>query len=318
MSRCITFLFLFWSVLILAQEVPGKEENIPFLITFGKNGKTSFGDDDFKQAMFFTIPASHKSPFYIRIFDPGVGGLYDEKINGFDTETRFSFFGGRGIYSSIIGKNAISRSETAMGDLLFDETFDDDEDYDKTWYKVGPFNPSEGEYVAHMDAYVFKMLAEGISGDDGNTYRYFLSSSSSLNIPIAGANAFTFEYTVRLHDSNKEVSHLYPYIDKNVIAIKQHNFDLDGACHISIQSVMKPGERAVTSNDNHWADSRHRILDQERESCLDFRIINSKSGTAQNNNVVLSITNQYGEALPFMAVPLGEFKYSGDPSFIKN
>lgn len=318
MNRLIQLLILFSSVFSLAQEVPGKEENIPFLITFGKEGKTSFGDDDFKQALFFAIPAAHKSPFYIKIFDPGVGGSYDEKINEFDSETRFSFYGGHGIFSSIKGKNATTISENVMGDLLFDETFDDDEDYDESWYKIGPFNPSEGEYIAHMDAYVFKMLAEGITGDDGNTYRYFLSSSSSLNLPIAGANAFTFEYTVRLHDSDQEVSHLYPYIDKDVIAIKQHNFDLDNACLISIQSVTKPGESATTSNDNNWAESRHRIFHEERESCMDFQIINGRNGAALNNNAVLSITNQYGEALPFMAVPIGEFKYSGEPAFTED
>jgi hypothetical protein len=37
---------------IIGQAVPGKDENIPWLVTFGKNGETSWGDDDFTQYSF--------------------------------------------------------------------------------------------------------------------------------------------------------------------------------------------------------------------------------------------------------------------------
>lgn len=297
---------------ILAQQVPGKDENIPYLITFGNEAETAFGDDDFKQAFFFAIPSSHKAPFYIRIYDPGVGGKHDEEINGYNTETKFSFYGGTGIYSNAKGKNAPQISESNAGDLLFEETFDDDNDYDDLWYDIGPFNPSEGEYISTFDAFVFKIVATGITGDDGNAYRYFLSSSAKSNIAIAGANAFTFEYSVRLHNTNTETSHLYPYIDKQVLMLRQHNFDLDNTCSISIYSVKKRGEQGVTSGDNKWGHSTHKVEDSERESCIDFQIRNNVGGLAQNNNVVLYITNQYGEFMPFMAVPIGDFKYKAE------
>ena len=55
---------------ISGQAVPGKDENIPFLVNFGKDGKTSWGDDDFNQIFFLTILKDFKQPFYIRVFEP--------------------------------------------------------------------------------------------------------------------------------------------------------------------------------------------------------------------------------------------------------
>ena len=69
------------------QPVPGKDENIPFLVTFGKEGKTSWGDDDFNQIFFFTIPKDFKQQFYIRVFDPDCGGENDEIQGEFNTKT---------------------------------------------------------------------------------------------------------------------------------------------------------------------------------------------------------------------------------------
>jgi hypothetical protein len=60
------------------QPVPGLDENIPFLVTFGKNGETSWGDDDFSQTFFFAIPEDFKDRFYLRVFDPDTGGANDE------------------------------------------------------------------------------------------------------------------------------------------------------------------------------------------------------------------------------------------------
>lgn len=41
----------------VAQPVPGADENIPFLMTFGKDSQTEWGDDNFVQIIFFSIPS---------------------------------------------------------------------------------------------------------------------------------------------------------------------------------------------------------------------------------------------------------------------
>ncbi|HUW91894.1 MAG TPA: hypothetical protein VMV74_01925, partial [Bacteroidales bacterium] len=88
------------SDILFSQPVPGPDENIPYLMTFGKDGKTSWGDDDFSQTFFFTIPKDFKEPFYIRIFDPEVGGKTDELNNFWDTRMLYSVYGGKGCYTN--------------------------------------------------------------------------------------------------------------------------------------------------------------------------------------------------------------------------
>ena len=83
--------------LVHGQAVPGKDENIPFLVTFGKFGETSWGDDDFVSIFFFTIPKDFNRQFYIKVFDPDCGGQHDEIQGVFDTKTLFSVYGGKGV-----------------------------------------------------------------------------------------------------------------------------------------------------------------------------------------------------------------------------
>jgi hypothetical protein len=88
-------LLFFWIVasvrILTGQAVPGMEENIPFLVTFGKQGITSWGDDDFYQVFFFSIPKDYTQQFYIRVFDPDVGGEHDEIQGEFNSRTPFRF-----------------------------------------------------------------------------------------------------------------------------------------------------------------------------------------------------------------------------------
>ena len=74
----IVALAVFASLTYHAQEVPSPQENIPYLVTFGMNSDHSWGDDDFSQTVFFSIPKSQTAPVYLRIYDPETGGELDE------------------------------------------------------------------------------------------------------------------------------------------------------------------------------------------------------------------------------------------------
>lgn len=50
MLFCCLFFFSWNSY---SQPVPNVDENIPFLVVFGKKAPTSWGDDDFSQTFFF-------------------------------------------------------------------------------------------------------------------------------------------------------------------------------------------------------------------------------------------------------------------------
>jgi hypothetical protein len=298
---------------VSGQPVPNIDENIPFLVNFGKNAGTSWGDDDYSQSFFFLVPKSYNKPLYIRVFDPDTGGEHDE-INGiWDTRCTYSVYGGTGSWSDDDAKGTDPVGNYKSGVLLATRTFGNDPRYDNNWYTFGPFNPTEGEYADRWDGYVFKVICEGISGDDGNLYRYFLSTDPNENKPIEGANAFAYEYTFRLHDDPLEVSHIYPYVDERTVTVKLWNFDWDNDGFIKIVSVSRKGQLAKVSGENEWAESEFKIDESEKNTSLDIQFIKRKSPPVKNNNVVIYVKNQYGELLEFFTSPIGgvpKYKYS--------
>ncbi len=314
----IRFLLLGLFVLVVGtdltgQPVPAEDENIPYLMTFGGGGKreTSWGDDDFCQIFFFEIPESYTEPFYIRVFDPDCGGEIDE-INGeWDTRTSFSIYGGKECHSHPDARETQPEGNYNSGTLLTSKTFGKNRRYDNNWYTFGPFNPSEGEFDPRY-GYIFKIITKGEAGDDGNLYRYYLSTSEDDNLPIEGANAFTYEYSFRMWNDPNNVSHIYPYIDDRVVSVKQENFDWDNDGFIRIVSVDRQGLSVKISGEDQWVDDEFKILDEELNTSLDFQFIKSKNPVVRNNNVVISVRNQYGELIKFYAIPIGgvpKYKY---------
>jgi hypothetical protein len=288
------------------QAVPGKDENIPFLVTFGKDGKTSWGDDDFFQIFFFTIPKEFKQQFYIRVFDPDCGGENDEIQGVFNSKTMFSVYGGKGVDPE---KNEDSKGlkkgvSYKTGNLLASKVFGSEPTYDNKYYTFGPLNPAEGDFNERW-GYVFKIVCEGISGDDGNLYRYFLSRDPNNNVPVEGANAFTYEYTFRLWNDFKSVSHIYPFVDTGIVSIKQSNFDWDEDGTILVVSRYKQGIRVPISNEDDWTRSNIPIEPAEENSSLDFQFHKKQGTLVRNNNVVVTLENQRGDALKFFSSPIG-------------
>jgi hypothetical protein len=290
---------------LTAQPIPGKEENIPYLVTFGKEADKSFGDDDFVQTIFFKVPSDFKKPIYLRVYDPDVGGKVDEAFRGFNSKTKFTVYGGKGCHSNKDARGVDPVGNYKSGNMLYTKSFGVSTTYDEKWYTFGPINPSEGEFDDNMEGYIFKVIVEGVSGDDGNLYKMYMSSSRDRNISIEGGNAFTYEYCVRLHDNANEISHIYPFVDSKVESVKQYNFDWDNDGSLLVFSKLKLGFKCSTGGDDVWKSSQFEVDDSERGSCYDFQIRKNKSQTVKNNNVVFYVTNQYGEALPFYAVPIG-------------
>lgn len=298
---------------IKAQPVPGADENIPFLMTFGSDSETEWGDDNFIQIIFFAVPTDYNQPLYIRVFDPEVGGKNDEMNGSWNTKTRFSIYGGNGACSNKDAQKINENGSYDSGTLIATKTFGTDAAYDNAWYTFGPINPSEGELLPEFGGRIFKLIVEGMSGDDGNMYRLFMSRKKDENLKIEGGVAFYFKYKFRLYDVGTEISHIYPYIDNKVISLKQSNFDWDNDGIIRIISVAKNGELMKVSNNNEWKSSEHKVVDAEKNTSWDIQMIKSKARPLKNNNVVIYLENQYGELMPFYSVPIGgipKYKYS--------
>lgn len=307
MKQFLTFIILFFLAgkLLLAQSVPAGDENIPYLMTFGKAAEKSWGDDDFSQTFFFLIPESFKEPIFIRVYDPDVGGELDEKNGEWDTRVTYEVFGGAGCYTHKDAQETDPIGNYKSGNLLATKSYGINPRYDNNWYTFGPFNPTEGEYVSKFGGYIFKIICEGVAGNDGNLYRYFLSTSFSENRPVEGGNAFAFEYSFRMHDNPSEVSHIYPYVDDRTITVKLSNFDWDDNGFIRIVSVARRGQMVKVSGDDRWAEEEFKIFDEEKNTSLDIQFIKKKTPPVKNNNVVVNVRNQYNELLPFYVIPIG-------------
>src|SRR5688572_3902020 len=181
------------SLEIKAQAVPSEEEKIPFVCTFSKDSDKGWGDDDFVQIFFFVVPESYKKPLYIRVFDPDLGGSYDENHLAFSSKTRFSVYGGSKAHSDPAAQSPELSANYKSGVPLKTQVFGNDSKYDNKWFTLGPFNPAEGELQPMVGGRVFKVVIEGLEGDDGNLYRLFLSSEAGSNESIEGGNGFAYE-----------------------------------------------------------------------------------------------------------------------------
>jgi len=304
------------SVLGFSQPVPNVEENIPYLMTFGKAAETSWGDDDFSQAFFFLIPEEYDQPFFIRVFDPDTGGEIDEIAGEFNTRCVYEVYGGEGVWTEADARETSPSGNYKSGTLLASRAFAQNPRYDNGWYTFGPFNPAQGEYVDVYAGRIFKIICEGVSGDDGNMYRYYLSTDADANRPIEGANAFAYEYSFRMHNDVNEVSHIYPYIEEGTIYVQISNFDWDTDGSIVVISVARQGSDVEVSGEDHWTKDDLRIQDEEIGTSFDFRFVKARE-LVRNNNVVVNVRNQRDETLPFYTIPIGGVpKYRGEVEFV--
>jgi hypothetical protein len=274
-------------------------------VTFGGDALTSWGDDDFCQIFFAVIPSSQKDPVYVRVYDPDTGGEIDEAKGDFNTIVNFSVYAGKGCWSDTAAQSIHPTGNFKSGYLLASKSFGADPKYDKKWYTFGPFNPTEGEYVEKLGGRVFKVIAQGVSGDDGNLYKYYLSTSPDENVAVEGGNFFTYKYHFRLSDDQKRVCQIYPFVDDKTISIQVSNFDWDTDGIIRIFSVAKNGIPCDVSAEDNWTVREFPIVAEEKNSTLEIQFIKNKVVQVRNNNVVIAVRNQYGISLPFFVVPIG-------------
>ncbi|MES2761589.1 MAG: hypothetical protein V4677_05260 [Bacteroidota bacterium] len=299
----IALFFVFSLSVVRGQQTPSPEEKIPFVCTFSKDSDKDWGDDDGVQTFFFVIPESYKKPVYVRIYDPEIGGNTDENHGPFNSKCKFTVYGGNKAHSEPAAKSQDPVGNFRSGISLASKTFSNESSFDNTWYAMGPFNPIEGELQPEIGGRVFKLIIEGMEGDDGNLYKIFLSSDPNDNKPVEGGNTFAYEYTFRLSALDMPVSHLYPFVGTNVTAVKVRIFDFDNDGSIRVVSVAKRGEVSKPVVDKNWMENIYRITKSEINTSLDIQFMKNK--TSKNNNIVVAISNQYGELMPFFTTPIG-------------
>ena len=100
----------------------------------------------------------------------------------FNSSTKFSIYGGAGAYSNKDARGVNPTGNFKSGTQLATKTFSsNDVTFDNSWFTFGPFNPQDGEVDKTLNATIFKIVVEGLDGDDGGcTSSLLLSSFSSF------------------------------------------------------------------------------------------------------------------------------------------
>jgi len=103
----------------------------------------------------------------------------------------------------------------------------------------------------------------------------------------------------------KSIAHIYPYVDTGIVSIKQSNFDWDSDGKILVVSRYKRGIEVPLSHEENWVNSNIPIEPEEINSSLDFQFHKRQGELVKNNNVVVTLENQRGDALKFYSSPIG-------------
>ncbi len=270
--------------------IPPEESNVRYLYVFGEDGKKSYGAKDEPQVVFLKVPASYTGVVEISIYDPDIGGYVDEKSGKWDTETRFSVFGGKKAFSSLRGLNEADVSDFLQGALLDAKTFGEDRKYDKKFYHFTPIDASQGEKIG--DFRYFKIVAEGLSGNDNNVF--------SLDISPDVAEAFSYSLSLRLSERRGTKMMLYPDIPQNVAQLIEHNYDLDASGgFIDLISASK-SYKVNRSRTGMWADTKIDVSPTDAGTRWVYEITKD---TQPNANMAMYITTADGSAVPVFFGP---------------
>lgn len=279
-SRLFLFILILTPGLLTGQQLPAPEENIPSLVTFGKDAPPNTGDNDHLQEAYLMIPIDYEGPVYLRIFDPETGGDDDEIFGQPETCTKYTLLGGEGVFDP---------GNHYAGRVILSHTFCNEGDHSNRWFTMGPFTKEQGQKSTEFNTIFFKIMAEGISGDDGNLYKYFLSRSPTENLPVENARFYWWEITFRMWENPNNISHLYPAICADQAGFEVNAFDWDDDGIIRLVSVVRNGDLLDVSGDNEWTKNRIELSEDEITTSLDIQIIKEKADPVKANNVTIQL-----------------------------
>ncbi len=267
---------------------PAAANDEPLLVTYGKLAPTAEGDHDHRQVIYISIDEDRTQPVYIRIFDPDTSGAFDTPLGAWDdSTTEFAIYGGEGAYSV---PASFDTAEAPGGEVLVREAFGARRALDGTWVLLAALDPADGDLV--HDRRIFRLVVDGIRGDDGNVYDVAASTRADANRKPADVEMFSFLPTVRVPDDDllTELRFIVPGQARDLTI---HNFDASGA-----EVAFETPFRTVTlpsSDQDTWvgADVPLRAGDRGRLAAITVR-----RGDEIPNDVTLYAADSNGQLLP--------------------
>lgn len=241
---------LIWSVLAIvaapaAAQTPAAAT--PLLVTYGHDNHPDEGDPDFRQVLYFSVPATLQTPFRLLAFDPDTDGAHDLAFGQYgDSASRFSIYGGADAYQPpASGEPSRQTVRITGGRLLAKRVFGADPQIDDSWQVVAELAPADGDLVG--DRRVFRLLVEGFRGDDANVFA--IAAATARLKPLADFKLFSFRPTIRIPDPSV-VLELPLALPPHTQQLRIDNFDLSGA-EMSIALPFR-SPSVDTSGNNAW------------------------------------------------------------------
>lgn len=271
-----------------------------FFSVFGKDAPDTYGDFDNYQAFYFDIPKTETKPVYLRIFDPEVGGAYDEKHGEFDTETRFVVLGGNSatqIYGGT-SQNLYKKLSYDKNDILLNRIFGSSRTGDGRWYSLLELKLDKGHDLGN--GFIrFSLLSIGLSGDDGNFFDLALSYSQTEKRPPSTANVFVYDLSLRspslLLYNWDEFRGQIKLNTEGVSQIQLSTFDMDDV-PISLSIPFLTDLELKTSGDGNWIDNTIDLVQYNSPTEVGLNFF----GRPFNNTFGFYAKNEMGDLIPIM------------------
>ncbi len=233
---------------------------MPLSVIYGPAASTAEGDDDYRELIFLSVPADLEDRLYLRIFDPDTGGDHDLAYGGSeDTETRYALIGGAGALSAVAGSAAPSAEDLASGEPIREASVAASAALDGKWQTIASFLPDQGELVGERR--VFRLLVEGLAGNDANLYAATLSLRDRRNLAPDGLEVFAFSPTVRMPDDDS-ITELRFVVPQGADRLVLHNFDVANG-EVTLTTALRSVPLAA-SGQNEWRESEVEMLEREQ------------------------------------------------------
>lgn len=281
MRTIISLIFVLTTSLMISSHVFAIDT--VHMVTMGKEAPPDQGDNDFTQAVYFKIPATITQRLYLRIFDPDCGGGVDENFGPWDTKTKFSFFGQA---DSLVKDDLQDTKPIAV------KTFGIDSFTDNKWYTFAEFMPEKGEKV--KDFYYFKLLVQGMSGNDGNVFNGTISLDPKQNRSPENLTIYNYMPTVNLPRIAKRFAELRFFIPSGTSELKIRNFDLEN----SILWFETPFESNFPLKASGQGDWQEDVVNIGVERSGQWGAVILQSFSARLNNAVIQILGKDDKPLP--------------------
>lgn len=284
--KLILRLLLMLSVFVFTEFYAQKTVNF---VTYGLNGNPKEGDNDSKQIFFIKIDEDYSGSLSVELFDADCKGNNDKIFHKkFNSQFRFSIYGGMedSLKKIIIDSYPVYKW-FRDGKLIKEIVVSEDSTYDNRWVKFVQLDKKDGEHF--NGAYYFKLLVEGISGDDANIYNMRVVSDDDTKIKI-----FNYEPTIHLLPRMHTIQFRFNSEENSSVIVK--NYDADNT-KISLVTPYRKNIRLTSSSDGNWKSNKIALKPFEyNEICA----IQFGPGSRRSNDAVFAIDTEYGRSIPII------------------